>query len=187
MVSFMSSADWKESKNKCGVKVSLKEVTGSPIKAFMVEGVIKSSPEKVVKALMNFSSFTKWHYGVIESKEIKKITETKSLAYMKIDFPWPVKNRDSIATSEIVKEGKSTKVVIERFPDNKIKTKNIRVSKTDGFWMVKPHKDGSYVSQQLHAEPGGSIPDWVVNMMLSKSPYQTFKGLREYLGGEGCL
>jgi hypothetical protein len=183
----MSSAQWKESKNKCGVKVSLKEVIGSPIKAFLVEGVVKATPEKVVKALMDFSSFTKWHYGVIESKELKKISENKSLAYMKLDFPWPVKNRDSIATSEIVKVGNNTKIIIERFPDNKMKTKNIRVSKTDGFWLVKSHKEGSYVSQELHAEPGGSIPDWVVNMLLSKSPYQTFKGLREYLGKEGCI
>lgn len=180
-------ANWKESKNKCGIKVSLKKIEGSSIKAFKVEGIIESEPELIIKTLMDFKNFSKWHDSIIESKELKKISENKSLAYMKIDFPWPVKNRDSIATSEVVKKGEETKVLIKKSNDNSLKTKNIRVTKTDGYWSVTPHSRGSYVYQQLHAEPGGSIPDWVINMMLDKSPYKTFKGLRKYLGGKSCL
>ena len=187
LISTSIMGNWKESKNKCGVKVSLKKIEGSSIKAFRVEGIVGAKPELIVKTLMDFKNFVKWHDSILEAKELKKISDNKILAYMKIDFPWPVKNRDSIATSEVVKNGEEVKVLIQRSNDQSIKTKNIRVSKTEGYWSVKPHPKGAYVYQQLHAEPGGSIPDWVVNLMLDKSPYKTFKGLRKYLGGKGCL
>ena len=179
-------ANWEESKNKCGIKVSLKKIKGSKIKAFKVEGIIKQKPETIIKALMDLDNFYKWHDSIKKSEVLKTINPNKSLAYMEIDFPWPVSNRDSYATSELVLEGKTSKVLVQDSKDKKLQGKNIKVKKTQGYWSVEPHNDGAYDFQQMHAEPGGSIPNWVINMMLDKSPYKTFKGLRKYLGGKGC-
>ena len=39
------------------------------------------------------------------------------------------------------------------------------------------------VTYQLHSEPGGKVPDWLVNLFVDKGPVETMTRLRELVEG----
>ena len=57
----------------------------------------------------------------------------------------------------------------------------IRITKADGYWSFVPKDQGVVVTYQMHADPGGSIPKWLVNRAVVDTPYDTLNQLRDYL------
>ena len=56
------------------------------------------------------------------------------------------------------------------------------VREARGRHEMKQLADGSpHIVWIQHAEPGGVLPDWLVNAMLVDGPWETFKGLRAYV------
>jgi hypothetical protein len=44
-----------------------------------------------------------------------------------------------------------------------------------------PNTDGVDVTYQMHASPGGSIPNWLANQTVVDTPYGTLKALKKHL------
>lgn len=57
----------------------------------------------------------------------------------------------------------------------------VRIPKAEGQWKLVPNADGVNVTYQMHASPGGSIPNWLANQMVVDTPYGTLKASRSYL------
>jgi hypothetical protein len=49
-----------------------------------------------------------------------------------------------------------------------------------GHWMLWPSADGTTtrVEYQVHANPGGALPNWLVNYVSRDLPFKTIEGLR---------
>ena len=56
----------------------------------------------------------------------------------------------------------------------------VRMPFLRGHWILWPSSDGTTtrVEYQVHANPGGSLPDWLVNYVSRDLPYKTIEGLR---------
>jgi hypothetical protein len=50
-----------------------------------------------------------------------------------------------------------------------------------GHWILTAVRGGkaTEVEYQVHANPGGSLPDWIANLASKKLPQQTLLGLRK--------
>jgi hypothetical protein len=50
-----------------------------------------------------------------------------------------------------------------------------------GHWTLSPLNGGraTQAEYQVHADPGGSLPGWIVNMVSKEIPFQTIASLRE--------
>ena len=49
-------------------------------------------------------------------------------------------------------------------------------------WTIFPGGGGwIYVEYLIHSDPGGSLPDWLVNMAIDVGPRETIKGIRTML------
>jgi hypothetical protein len=58
----------------------------------------------------------------------------------------------------------------------------VRINNSKGKWIITPAGNGqSLVEYTLHADPGGAIPGWLVNMFATEGPYQIFKQLKVQL------
>jgi len=58
----------------------------------------------------------------------------------------------------------------------------VRVPRSDISWYVTmPSEKTISIVYIFDAEPGGSLPAWVVNMFTDKGPYESFKKLSELL------
>ena len=55
----------------------------------------------------------------------------------------------------------------------------IRMPKSDGKWILTQINDSTtFVQLEMMNDPGGTLPDWLVNSMITGSPFKTMSNLR---------
>ena len=178
-----SQSDWELEKNQDGIKIHTRKKAGLSIKEYKATMFVKSSKERLLQTIINGDSLHYWTYKTDESKLLKKESDSIYYVYMYNDFPWPVKNRDHISKLTITYPNKtSIKVKIESAP-NYIKEKKdiLRVDVFSGYWLFEEKENGVLVTQLLVGDPGGYLPNFIVNSMLVKAPFNTFLNLRKLL------
>lgn len=171
--------DWSLAKDSDGIKVYVRNVEGSPLREFRGEVQIKATPDDVVKVLRDANAFRQWMPDVAAS-ELLKATDTEQYHYLDNKAPWPVSNRDGIYHFTYAKAGDGEVTVrVEAVPDYLPQREGkVRIPQARGQWKLIPSADGVNVTYQMHASPGGSIPNWLANQTVVDTPYGTLKALR---------
>lgn len=116
---------------------------------------------------------------------LKQVSPAELYYYSEISVPWPASNRDFIARLVVTQDPRTKVVTIwgPTYPEYLPAKKDIvRVSQSEGKWVLTPvGKNRVKVEYTLHADPGGNIPAWLVNMFATKGPYESFRNLKEQL------
>ena len=56
----------------------------------------------------------------------------------------------------------------------------IRIDKSDGFWFLQQTDSNlTQVTFQMHTEPNGTIPAWLVNSFVVDAPFDDLTALKE--------
>lgn len=178
----MAEPGWTLAKDADGIKVYTRIVADSPLREFKGEVDIATTPERIVNVLKDANSFKKWMPNVVTSRLLKS-SETDQYHYLENAVPWPLANRDGVyrfTYSYSDEAGILTATVrVIALPDYlPIQEGKIRIPKSDGYWKIIPTASGAKVIWQIHADPGGAIPNWLVNSTVVDTPFNTLKGLR---------
>jgi hypothetical protein len=116
-----------------------------------------------------------------EVSYLVKSNNNQYVFYAHKPLPWPIKDRDIITLLTVDKiSDKKIKLTLESAP-NEIpeKHKTIRIKTLMGHWLLEEKDNKTMVTQQLFLDPEGSLPAFVVNSLLIKGPYNTFKELHK--------
>lgn len=176
-------AKWTLKKDKNGVQVYTRPVEGSPLKEFRGVVNIRTTAEAAKKLLLDLPSYIEWSHNCIESSVLKINNENDIIGVTLTDAPWPVQDREAIVQTQVVEKDGSIYLNMTALP-NYIKAKNnvVRVPEMTGFWKITANGDGTVeVVQQVHASPGGSIPDWLANSAVVDTPYNTLLNMKRRL------
>ena len=162
-----------------GIRVYVRNVDGSPLREFRGEVQIRATPDDVVKVLRDADAYRQWMPDVAAS-ELLKATDTEQFHYLDNKAPWPVSNRDGIYHFTYMKAGDGAVTVrVEAVPDYlPLREGKVRIPQAKGQWKLVPDAEGVKVTYQMHASPGGAIPDWLANRTVVDTPYGTLKALR---------
>ena len=182
-----AKAQWELVKNKDGIKVFLRTVPGSKIKEFKGVTNIDSSLDSILAVLDDTDACPQWIHNCKDPVKLSQISFNEGYVYQVIDFPFPVKDRDLILHSVMTQNADTKQVTIRlnAVPDYISQTKNVRIKKSEGFYLLKPLPDGSIeVTWQHHTEAGGGIPIWLVNALLVDTPFNTLNNLRRIVKRE---
>lgn len=177
------AAEWTLKKDKDGVQVYTRPVEGSPLKEFKGVVNIRSNAEAVKALILDLDTYTEWQHNCSSSRILHKNNENDLYSYSLTDAPWPVQDREAIVRTQVSeKEGVIT-LKMTATPDYIKSTEGVvRVPKMTGFWQITPKKDGMVeVIQQVHASPGGRIPDWLANSAVVDTPFQTLLNMKRRL------
>jgi hypothetical protein len=179
------AASWTLEKQAEGIDVYTRPVPGSYIKEFKGEGVVDVDAKKIVALLRDANQFKKWFPNTSESKLIKRDGDT-SYQYSVMDTPWPISDRDNVFRSVTKIDPKTGQVDITvsaaptAYP---IQDGRHRVTKANGSWLLTPEgPDKTLVVFTMHLEPGGGLPDWLVNSRVVETPFEALVNLRRILG-----
>jgi len=182
MNGFAQEPEWKLEKEKNGISVFTREVGGMKIKEFKANTVINSKIEFLVTMVLDVNEYNKWIDNIKSAEVVKKNSEDDLYIYSEVALPWPFDNRD-IVTHDIISRDRATGVVtititgVEGIVPEKKGV--VRMSESGGFWQFTPKKDGEVaVIYQYLADPGGGIPDWLVNMFLVDGPFKTLENMK---------
>lgn len=167
--------------DKEGIKIYLTKLDTTPFKEYRAIMTVKANIDTVAKQILDIKSLQKWNFKTRKSELIRKVSDTSWIFYMNHHLGWPVQDRDHVSKVTLIK--KEAEQTITIFPANNVlkeKEGIIRLTNFKGFWYLKKISDNqTLVMQQIYGNPGGSIPAFMVNMVVTKGPFESFKELRK--------
>jgi hypothetical protein len=177
--------DWKLKSDKNGIKIYTSPVENSKVKALKVECTFQSTLSQMVSVLFDVKGCTEWVYHTKSISLLKQVAPNNLYYYSEISLPWPASNRDFVAHLTATQDD-VTKVVTVNGPavPGMVAEKDgvVRIKQSKGKWILTPiGKDEVKVEYTLTVDPAGSIPAWLVNLVSSEGPTQSFKALKEQL------
>lgn len=173
---------WKLASKKEGIQIYTAAVPDSKVNAIRVECRLIARPSQIVALLMDVESAPKWIYHTKSCKLLKRVSASELYYYSEVSVPWPVENRDFVAHLTVNQDAKSKVVSIDGPAVSgfvPVKSGIVRINNSKGKWIITPEADGQvHIEYTLHADPGGAIPAWMVNMFATEGPLQIFRQLK---------
>ncbi|MDI1301236.1 MAG: START domain-containing protein [bacterium] len=179
--------DWTLARDSSAIKVWTRRIPDYPIRGFKAITVVKSSLSGLIALIMDTERADQWIYRTMQVDVLKRDDEKATFVIRVVtDFPWPLSNRDAIVAGRITQDEKTGTVVVSSrslaSPQYPVRDDFVRMPDIDGSWTFRPLSNGFVeVTMQGRADPGGSIPAAVVNMIIHETPYRTLLGLRRVI------
>ncbi len=182
-------ADWRLDKDEGGIQVFSREIEGSPIRAVRAEVDIKASLSRTVALLLDAAMRPRWDEICAESSIYARVSEAEDLIYVHNALPWPVSDRDMVLRRRWTIAADGSKAVIRAAIEAGVLPEvagRVRVERADGVWTVEPIDASNVrVSTEIHADPGGPIPGWLMNSLSIQGPHQALANIRQLLESGG--
>jgi hypothetical protein len=175
-----SAQTWKFIKDKGGIQLYSLHEKSKGLNYFKGIADIKMPVEKIFSKLEDIHQ-TDWWTGDITQLNILLYEKNKrSQYYLVYDLPWPFKDRDlcvnsTIAINNSTGERKLTSVPLGVCGENK---NYVRIKDYWQEWKITPvDNNTSHIELTFYIDPGTSLPDWLVNVVLKDSPIRIINAL----------
>ncbi|HXU68750.1 MAG TPA: SDR family NAD(P)-dependent oxidoreductase [Polyangia bacterium] len=175
---------WETIKKADGILVERHVVAGSSLKEFRGSATVAAPVSAILAVFSDVPRATEWMDSCNGSHEVEDISDREKVVYNRTHAPWPVADRDAVLhnIARFDEAGRKVELDFWTVEDGKEPAKKgvVRMPFLRGHWILWPSTDGAStrVEYQVHANPGGSLPDWLVNYVSRDLPYKTIDGLR---------
>lgn len=173
---------WKLSSDKENIKVYTRKLIGDKFEQVKITTVIKSGLSDIVAILEDVPGQKNWMYATQKSELLgSKSSEDDFNYYLIMDMPFPAKDRDVVIHYERDQNLETKVVTTKSSALNGIKEevkKLARITDFSSTYTLTPIGDKQVeVEYFLKANPGGSLPAWMVNLFTTKGPYESMLAL----------
>ena len=177
---------WERVSNSDGILVERRTVPGSNLKEFRGRGLIEAPLGRVLAIIRDAPHRCEWMAQcaqdyVVEENEAARV----QISYHRTKAPWPVADRDSINRAELRVDLAKHRVFLpfEAITHPKVPPVKgaVRMPFLRGHWLLQPAGGGAatQIEYHVHANPGGSLPEWIANLASKKLALLTIVGLRK--------
>jgi hypothetical protein len=174
---------WIFKNEKNGIKVYYRKT--SDVYELKLITSIQSSMAGLVSLLSDVESYPQWGYKITEAEFIRKHSETESIYRSRFDFPWPLDDRDIVMHNKVQQDPVSGKVTATSTATPSMSPERpdaVRIKDARTVWTIYPGSGGwLYVEYYVYSNPGGNLPDWLVNMALDVGPRETIQHIRQHV------
>ena len=184
---FLSSfcQDWELRKNEDGIKVYTKPTKGDGFDSFRAVMEINLRVSEIEDFLRHMDKYRNAFPDTKELEILERPNDSTQIQYALTDAPWPVSDRDGVyeLVFHVDKKTGNIQTVARALPDYLPKKEDVvRIEKSNTFWNVDKIDDNkSRLEYIVHADPGGSIPEWLANSAAVDVPFDTFYNIRKAL------
>lgn len=181
MIEVSNDDVWKLVKTKDNIEVYARKLDDERFKEVKVIGKIKTTLTELVLAIEDVEAQKEWVIRTIESKVLETGKEGEFYYYVSTNLPFPVQDRDLVVYYER-NQDPVTRIVRTRsraVPDKlELQEGFIRIPVFDSEYVLLPKENGWIeMEYYLKVDPGGALPPWLVNLAISKGPYDTMESL----------
>jgi hypothetical protein len=177
------SPGWTLKNDKDGVKVYYR--TTGDIHEIKLSTSLQTTLTGIMQLFAEVDKYPQWGYKVSEARLLKRISAHEVYYYSRLDFPWPMSDRDLVMHTKVVQDGVTRRVVATStaVPDYLPEVKDVvRMREATTKWILLPRNDGWVDTEYIiHSDPGGAIPGWMVNMAIDVGPRETIASMRNIL------
>jgi hypothetical protein len=174
---------WTKIDDSEGIAVYRRELPGSDVIAFRGEAVIAAPLVRVASAAFDTSRAPEWIDSLAEARVVRRISNTEFVEYDHFKMPVLIKDRDFVTLNRIewdpTRQALTVRVRSTTDPAAPA-TSYVRGEVISSTFVLAPTSDGkgTRVIGDVHCDPRGSLPKWLVNMVQKDWPHTTLKSLR---------
>lgn len=178
---------WEMVEEENGVKVYQKAIEGRDLPIFRGDTVIDANIYDLLAVISDFDRHVEWMHGCHTAKLLKQIDDLRRVSYNRTDAPWPVDDRDVVLESRVeIQAEKHTVLIHFKSIQSPLKPEVegvVRMNRLKGYYKLTAESaTRTRVQYQVDTDPGGSIPDWVVEAVGEDMPINTLTNLRQQVG-----
>jgi len=177
---------WEFKKETNGIKVYSRDLPDSNLKALKIIMEVDISVNAIMALLMNTKSYPQWVYKCSNAGPVEINSVLNTIDYYQIDFPWPFSDRDlytNTITSINPENGvitSTSKGLVDYAPE---RPGFVRVPAHFNQWIITPVSPSkTHLKYYLQSMPGGSIPDWLVNLAADQGPIKSMQAFFKLAG-----
>ena len=125
-----------------------------------------------------------WIDNVSHSRVLSQISASENVVYTQFSAPWPARDRDMVTYSKYTIDEIGFTLQIEDAPSSALPQQDgyIRIRNVDAVWSLQKLTNGTtLIEYTAFANPGGILPDWIINNLTKESARNTFENLRQQL------
>ncbi len=177
-----AATDWKLKRNEEGIKVYTANTEGSNFKSVKVECTINTRLSQLIAFLMDVDAQPGWVYGSKSARLVRKTSAMDITFYSEVDVPWPCTNRDYVAHITVNQPAPNVVTIDSHSEPDLVPQEagKIRVRKSAAHWEITAlNAQQVSIVYTVEFDPAGTVPAWLINMFVTKGPFQSFQKLRE--------
>lgn len=179
-------APWSLVRDRDGIAVHTRPVEGSGILEFKGTALVASPVDAIRAVLRAVDDFELWFPNTSESRLLAR-EQGVTFQYTVIDAPWPVSDRDNVFRSETEHDPATgiVRIAVSAAPDRHPEQPDrVRVRHARGQWLLEPLAgERTRVTFTMHLEPGGGVPQWLLNSQVVETPFEALTNLRSRVAG----
>jgi len=174
-------ASWHKVRERDGIVSYRRERPGQALDAFRARMVFHADMWTVLAVLEDVDRAHEWTANCLEMRKLSGVSERDMLVYARTDAPWPVRDRDVVTRattkvlgpSDVITEVHSVRHLPER-------DGLVRIPALDARYVFHKRADGAVeVEYMIELDPGGTLPDWVKNLVGRDLAHETLSRLRK--------
>jgi len=172
--------EWTLKKTGKKMWVYTRDRAGSEIKEVRLIMEVDASIEAINEVLNDATRQPEWVFHCTAAKDLGGTVDTGWYYYSRIALPWPMDDRDVVAKVVGKQEGaiyKSTSVAAPNFHPEVEGCVRITDFDVATAYEAMP-TGGTRMTYEVHSEPAGAVPSWLVNLFIEKGPVETMTKLR---------
>jgi hypothetical protein len=174
---------WTKIDDSDGIAIYRRDIPGSDLIAVRGEGVIAAPLVRVASVAFDTTRSPEWIDSLAEARVVRRISDTEFIEYDHVKMPVLIKDRDFVTLNHIEYDParKALTIRLHATTDPAAPTtSHVRGQVISSTFVLTATADGkgTRVSGDIHCDPRGALPTWLVNMVQKDWPRATFKGLR---------
>ncbi len=180
-----ATGPWELVRNENGISIHRRTVAGSKLHEFRGAGLIEAPIATVLAVLNDSAHRLEWMKEAAANTRIEQPDPYTEIFYSRTKAPWPVAHRDVVLRAHTTFDTAAHQVRIEivsnDHPSWPPQKGVVRMPFLRGHWYLWPENGGTFTraEYQVHANPGGMLPDWIINLVSKKIPYETLSGMQQ--------
>ncbi|AYO56128.1 START domain-containing protein [Acinetobacter wuhouensis] len=184
-------SDAKLSLDKNNIKVWTFKDPKNTVMSYKAETTFDVPIERAVALVLDVNNAPKWVPNVAKAEVLSRDdAKGEFTLYMVLDFPFPLKDRDMVVKGKIAKDSNGVISIKNKAvtQGKAIDANFIRLKNYEGDWTFqKVAANKVKVSTTGFADPEGSIPQSVTNMLVEQQPYQMLQKMKAELAKNKAL
>lgn len=175
----------EQEEEEINLKIFTREVEGSNLNEFKGEMLVKAQLTTIAALLLDSEAAPEWMHKCEKFEIVEQVDALSAVIYFINGAPWPVSDRDAVIISSMSQDPETLALKVEINTVNDLLPENddyVRIPHMTGFWLFEPTEKGQVlITYQVHANPGGSLPNWLANSVVVDTPYYTMSNMADML------
>ncbi len=177
---------WEQTDQSDGVTVFRRDDPGSPFHGIRGSGVVDANVATVALVLLDDARAPEWVDSLDEARVVNVISSNEYIEYNHVHMPWPTSDREFLTrvtmgfdagsrSSQI----RSEPVELPGLPPRKGDIRGVlRATYTMTPIDGADGKQSTQLTVEIHSDPGGWIPAFIVNFFQKDWAHETIAGIR---------